>query len=69
MRIKIYKNEEELNFEDSLLIEEFINNEKLINDFEPIEIDFKDLDYLLKEQNKYYLELAFIHTKTELRNG
>ena len=68
MRLKIYKNEEELNFEDSLLIDPFIN-EKLDNKLNLIEIDFKQLDYLLKEQNKYYLELAFIHTKNDLRNG
>lgn len=67
MRIKIYKNEEELDFVNSLLIEEFINNEQLINEFEPIPIDFSDIHYLLNEPNKMMLDKSFQDELKETR--
>jgi len=69
MRIKVYKNDELLNFENSLLIENFvILNENLSNKNLP-EFDFSSLHFLLNESNKYLLGMSFLNQLNESING
>ena len=69
MRLEIYKDGNKLNFEDSLLVDSFVEQDKLLYEFKPKSIDFQSVHYLLNEQNKYLLELSFQHQKQESIDG
>ena len=65
MRIEVYKDDVKLDFENSLLIENFVRLDNLLETYETPSIKFDDLHFLLNEKNKYYLELAFQHQLKE----
>ena len=67
MRLEIYKDDVRLDFENSLMLDEYIDHyEKLIY-FEQPKINFSSLHNMLKENDKMYLELAFQDTLKENR--
>ena len=69
MRIEVYKDDVKLDFENSLLIESFVKLNQTLEDYEPNKIDFSDVHFLLNEQNKSMLELAFQHQLKESLDG
>ena len=59
MRLEIYKNEEKLNFNQSLFLEQKVDMMLNLKDIDFVEIDFTSLNNITKEFNKTLLELSF----------
>jgi hypothetical protein len=69
MRLEITLYDKKLEFDNSLFIDEYVQMEYDVFNFQPTKLSFVDLHYILNEKNKFNLELAFQHQKQECIDG